>query len=308
MDAKERKERVMVIDCDLEGSTGLATIRKAHPEVYVLGGIMERGNISAAAGFGMQKGKQGIFSTFSAFLEMCISELTMARLNNSNLLCHFSHAGTDDMADSTCHFGINNFFADNGLTEAYDTKLYYPADVGQLRALMDTIFFQEGMRFVFTNRSSLPEVLDTNGKEMHGPDYVFKQGEDEIIREGTDGYVISFGDALYRSLDAVERLREQGLNVGLINKVCLNTVDTAVLHLVGNTPFVLVVEPFNTKTGLGIRYGTQLLENGLTPRYAHIGAHKEGSGGLWEHAYHQGYDSASIQHKIKSLANRRSRL
>jgi len=57
----------------------------------------------------MEKGKQGIFATFAAFLEMCISEITMARLNYSNLLCHFSHSGIDDMADNTCHFGLNNF-------------------------------------------------------------------------------------------------------------------------------------------------------------------------------------------------------
>lgn len=54
---------------------------------------MERGNLSAAAGFGFDPDKFGVFSTFSAFLEMVISELTMARLNNCNLLCHFSHSG-----------------------------------------------------------------------------------------------------------------------------------------------------------------------------------------------------------------------
>jgi hypothetical protein len=59
---------------------------------------MERGNFSAAAGFGMEAGKQGITSTFAAFLEMCVSEITMARLNNSNVLSHFSHSGCDDMA------------------------------------------------------------------------------------------------------------------------------------------------------------------------------------------------------------------
>jgi len=37
-----------------------------------------------------------------------ISELTMARLNHANVLCHFSHSGVDEMADNTCHFGINN--------------------------------------------------------------------------------------------------------------------------------------------------------------------------------------------------------
>jgi hypothetical protein len=108
MSAAEKREKVMVIDCDLEvlhlhspptlptydalenlkvsaillffiyplllsylpaaffirsfsqGSTGLNTIRKRHPDIFVRGGIMERGNISAAAGFGMKKGQQVI--------------------------------------------------------------------------------------------------------------------------------------------------------------------------------------------------------------------------------------------------------
>ncbi|MEI8196979.1 MAG: transketolase, partial [Phycisphaerae bacterium] len=113
----QRLEAVKVFDSDLEGSCGLHHIKKAHPEVYVSAGIMERGNFSAAAGFGSEPGKQGIFATFAAFLEMIISELTMARLNKANVLAHFSHSGCDDMADNTCHFGINNFFAANGLPD-----------------------------------------------------------------------------------------------------------------------------------------------------------------------------------------------
>lgn len=75
---------------------------------------MERGNFSAAAGFGAFKAdRQGVFrwvttrivadlgSTFSAFSEMIISELTMARLNFANVLTHFSHSGVDEMADNT---------------------------------------------------------------------------------------------------------------------------------------------------------------------------------------------------------------
>lgn len=54
---------------------------------------MERGNFSAAAGFGFDKDKFGVFATFGAFLEMIISEVTMARLNFCNVLCHFSHSG-----------------------------------------------------------------------------------------------------------------------------------------------------------------------------------------------------------------------
>ena len=60
--------------------------------------------------------------------------------------------------------------------------------------------------------------------------------------------------------------------------------------LIGESPF-----------DLGSKVGTWLIERGFSPKYKYVGIHKEGSGGLWEHAYHQGYDSKSIQDKIKSL-------
>merc|ERR1711935_815057 len=114
---------------------------------------MERGNFSTAAGFGMDPKKQGVFSTFAAFLEMCCSEITMARLNRSNVFSHFSHSGVDDMADNTCHFGINNMFADNGLEDQYTTRLYFPGDFLQVKACVESIFHDEGLRFLYTIRS-----------------------------------------------------------------------------------------------------------------------------------------------------------
>ncbi|MGL5872930.1 MAG: transketolase C-terminal domain-containing protein, partial [Xenococcaceae cyanobacterium] len=302
MSESDRKEKVRVIDSDLEGSCGLKKIHDAHPEVFIASGIMERGNISAAAGFGMEKGKQGIFATFSAFLEMCISEITMARLNYSNLLCHFSHSGIDDMADNTCHFGLNNMFADNGLNDGYDTKLYFPADANQMKACVESIFFDPGLRFIFSTRSKVPFILDSKGNEMFGGNYKFVPGKDEVIREGTQGYIVSFGEALYRSLDAVERLKQEGLDIGLINKSTLNVVDEETMAKIGKAPFVMVVESFNRKTGLGSRFGSWLLERGFAPKYAYLGTHEEGCGGLWEQFPHQGIDPVGIMNKVKELA------
>ncbi|PSR16582.1 transketolase [filamentous cyanobacterium CCP3] len=301
MDEMARKESVLVVDSDLEGSCGLAQIRKAYPEIFISGGIMERGNLSAAAGFGMAEGKQGVFATFAAFLEMCISEITMARLNYSNLLCHFSHSGIDDMADNTCHFGLNNFFADNGLDDGYDTKLYFPADPNQMKACVKKVFHDPGLRFIFSTRSKVPMILDADGNEMFGGDYTFTPGKDEVIREGTAGYIVTFGDSLYRALDAVERLKQEGIDVGLINKATLNVIDEETMAKVGKAPFVLVTEAFNRKTGLGSRFGSWLLERGYTPKFAFMGTHEEGSGGLWEQFIHQGIDPDGIMAKVKEL-------
>ena len=161
---------VRVFDNDLEGSCGLHHIRKKHPEVFVRGGIMERGNFSAAAGFGSSQGKQGIYATFSAFLEMCVSEITMARLNFSNVLAHFSHSGVDDMADNTCHFGINSMFADGGVKPGHGedtTRLYFPADQHQFAACVKRIFNDPGLRFLFSTRAPVPDILDEDGKPLY---------------------------------------------------------------------------------------------------------------------------------------------
>lgn len=76
-----------------------------------------------------------------------------------------------------------------------------------------------------------------------------------MIRKGTAGYIVTYGEMVYRSLDAVERLKKDGIDVGLINKPTLNVVDEDTIKLVGKSPFVLVVESLNQKTGLGSKVG-----------------------------------------------------
>ncbi|KZS95621.1 transketolase [Sistotremastrum niveocremeum HHB9708] len=299
---EEAAKKVLVIDSDLEGSTGLKVIHQKHPEVFLPSGIMERGNFSAAAGFGFDKDKFGVFSTFSAFLEMIISEVTMARLNYCNVLCHFSHSGVDEMADNTCHFGINSFFADNGLSDV-QSWLYFPADAAQMDAIIARIFFEKGLRFIFSTRAKVPWILKPDGSKFFGDGYKFEPGKDDVILEGSKGYVVAFGDMVYRAHDAVLRVRQEGLDVGLVNKSTLNLVDEQTIRKVGTSPFVIVVESFNQKTGLGSKFGTWLLERQLTPKYAYMGVIHEGCGGLTEQIPHQHLDPQSIIQKIRSLSN-----
>lgn len=294
-------DHVLVVDSDLEGSCGLHHIRKLCPEVYVHGGIMERNNFSVAAGFGSAPGKQGIVGTFAAFQEMVISEITMARLNQANVLAHFSHSGVDDMADNTCHFGINNFFADNGLAEHDQTRLYFPADALQLAAMLEKVFFDPGLRFVYSTRSGTPYILNEQGEQQYGDGYTFIPDADEVIREGRDGYIVAYGEMLYRCLHVVELLKDQGIHIGLINKPVLNVIDEAMLATVGASPQVLVVETQNSKTGLGIRFGSWLLERGYTPKYGYMGTWKDGAGGLAEQIPYQGLGLDAIRDKVLQM-------
>ncbi len=135
------------------------------------------------------------------------------------------------------------------------------------------------------------------------PKATFTPGKDEIIRKApaNGGYVVSFGDTLYRALDAVTTLQEEGVPVGLVNKSTLNVMDRETMKILAGAKFVLVAEPFNVATGLGSRFGTELLKLGFKGAYNNIGVHKEGCGGLWQQVVHQGIDPAGIAQAVRKL-------
>ncbi len=299
--SKDERKKVHAFDSDLEGSVGLTSVRNDFPECFTSAGIHERGNYLAAAGFGSKEGNLGIFATFSAFMEMVISEITMSRLNEANVLAHFSHAGVDHMSDNTCHFGLNNFFADNYVEEGSPTGLYFPADVNQMDSIVKRIFHDHGLRFIFSNRSKTPLILDSKGESFYGKGYEFTPGIDEIVRDGDAGWIVTYGDMLHRCLHVVEEYRASGVNIGLINKPTLNSVDEDMMEKIGKSPFVLVIESLNSRTGLGIRFGTWLLERGLTPNYDYMGTTRPGNCGQEEQILHQGLGVENIKEKLATF-------
>ena len=72
---------------------------------------------------------------------------------------------------------------------------------------------------------------------------------------------------MYRALDAVIGLKEKGVDAGLVNKSTLNVVDESMMRTLAKAPWVLVVEGWNVKMGLGGRFGNYLLEAGFKGKY-----------------------------------------
>src|SRR4029077_4877113 len=221
------------------------------------------------------------------------------------VLAHFSHSGVDDMADNTCHFGINSMIADGGVKPGHSddlTRLYFPADQHQFAACVKGIFGDPGLRFVFSTRAPVPDILDAAGQPLY-KGKPFEPGKDHIVRAAPPGggYVVAMGETVYRALDAVIRLQEQGVKVGLINKSTLNVVDQDMMKTLAGVPFVLVTEGWNVKTGVGVAFGTDLLQAGFKGRYNHLGTNREGSGGLWQQMGYQGLDPDGIAKAIKAL-------
>jgi transketolase C-terminal domain/subunit len=157
------------------------------------------------------------------------------------------------------------------------------------------------LRFLFSTRSAVPDLLDENGKPFF-KDRPFVPGKDDELRDAEGGgYVVAVGECVYRALDAVITLKEQGVKAGLVAKSTLNVYDEEMMKLLVKSPWVLVVEGWNVKTGLGSRFGSELLKRGFKGKYNNIGTNREGSGGLWQQMGYQGLDPAGIAKAIKAL-------
>lgn len=124
-----------------------------------------------------------------------------------------------------------------------------------MHKVIEKVLFAHGIRFVFSTRAKVPWILKENSQErfFDNPDYEFVPGKDEIIRGADDpksvtGWVVTFGEMLYRVVDAVDRLNstEKGVRVGVINKVSVNLIDEEVMNLIGNSKFVIVAESWST--------------------------------------------------------------
>ncbi|MBF0540678.1 MAG: transketolase [Nitrospirae bacterium] len=302
--AEEQRKNYLLVDNDLIYSSSSEIFADKYPQNTVRGGPQERGNWLLASGFGTVSGHQAFYTTFSAFLEMIISEIVMGNLIDSNVLAFFSHAGVDGISDNNTHFAPNIFYADIKLQQVErNLNLYFPADDLQMEAVLERVINECGLRFVFSTRAESYRILKQDNTPYFSKEngYKFVLGKDEMLMDGTDGYIVTYGSMVYRVIQAVEILKAGGIRLGVVNKPHLNIVDEEMLKIIGTSPSVIVVEDQGRATGLGSKMGTILLERGFSPKFLSLGITKEGIGGQHEQIINQGLDPDGIAESIKKM-------
>ena len=102
--------------------------------------------------------------------------------------------------------------------------LYFPADAAQMLAIVQHVFFEDGL-VIFSTRSKVPRILkeDRKSRFFEG-DYNSSPGKTRLSRRAKPDMWFLLERCLDRG-DAVLRCRQQGLYVGLINRPSINVVD-----------------------------------------------------------------------------------
>ncbi|MGB5918070.1 transketolase family protein [Arcobacter sp.] len=294
--AKNRPE-IVGMSADLSKYTDLHIFAKEYPDRFYQMGMAEQLLVSSAAGMA----KEGfipfittyaVFATRRAydFIHQCISEEGY----NVKICCALpglttgygpSHQATEDIAMMR---GIP------------DLTIIDPCDALEIQQAVPAIADYQGPVYMRLPRGKVPLVLDKYN-------YKFEVGKAKLLTEGKDVLIISTGLMTMRSLEAVDLLKAENIDVSVLHCATIKPLDKEkILEEVSKEyKLVIVAENHTEIGGLGEAIATLLLTEGKCPSFMQIALPDEylDAGALPTLHTRYGISSEMMVKKIKNKLN-----
>jgi len=267
---------IVVFDCDLASSVKTDGFAKEFPERFFQVGVQEHHTATLAGAVSTDK----IISFFADFGVFGVDEtFNQERLNDqnyTNLKLISTHLGLDVGEDGKTHQCIDYIGV---LRNLYGFKIIIPADPNQTDRIIRYIADKKGNWFVGMGRSKTSVILKENGEIYFDQNYEFEYGKADLIRKGKDGYIITMGCMVQRAIEVHEKLKNEGIEIGILNFSCPAVVDEEKIKLAIETGFIITYEDHHIDTGLGCTIGLYLVENGYSGKFYRLGIKNYGSSG-----------------------------
>lgn len=233
--------KLVVLDADIAGGTGVHHFRKSHPSRFVQFGIAEQ-NMMAAAGGMAAVGLMPVVTTFAVF---CLRAIEQARLSlcyaKRNAKIVASHPGLDVGPDGGSAQALEDlaaFRAIPGMT------VISPADAVEMAQATRAMLEYDGPVYMRTGRSP--------STRLFGEDHKFQIGKGQILREGRDVTIIACGAEVARALTAADMLKQDGIAARVVNMPTIKPIDTDLIaRCARETGAIVTAEDHNIHGGLG---------------------------------------------------------
>lgn len=233
--------KVVVLDADIAGGTGVHHFRKSNPERFIQFGIAEQ-NMMAAAGGLAAVGLIPVVTTFAVF---CLRAVEQARLSlayaRRNAKIVASHPGLDVGPDGGSAQALEDlaaFRAIPGMT------VISPADPIEAALATRAILEFDGPVYMRTGRSP--------ARHVYGEGHTFEIGKGHVVRDGSDVTLVACGVEVARAVEAAQHLAEEGISARVVNMATIKPIDSALLaRCAAETGAIVTAEDHNIHGGLG---------------------------------------------------------
>jgi 1-deoxy-D-xylulose-5-phosphate synthase len=243
--AMHRDPKVTILTAAMCEGNKLQKIRDEFPDRFFDTGICEGHAVAFAAGMA-KSGLRPIVDIYSTFLQRSYDQIFQeVALQNLPVTFCLDRAGLCG-PDGPTHHGV----FDNAYMRVFPNMvLTAPGDALDLGPLLDFALTFDGpvsIRYPKANAETVERAVTP-----------IELGRAEVLDWGSDGTFIAYGALLGRCAEAARRLRQEGLDVGVINARFAKPLDTeTILRAIEQTGFVLTVEE-NTVCG---GFGSAVLE------------------------------------------------
>ncbi|MCX7414018.1 MAG: 1-deoxy-D-xylulose-5-phosphate synthase [Planctomycetia bacterium] len=235
-----RDERVTVLTAAMCQGNKLEPVREEFPDRFFDVGICESHAVAFAAGQA-KVGCRPIVDIYSTFLQRSFDQIFQeVCLQNLPVVFMLDRAGLTG-PDGPTHHGSY----DLGYLRLFpNMAVLAPGDEHDLVAMLDWALEQPGPVAIRYPKT----VVENHG----GSRTAITSGCAEPLVDGHDGLIVACGTLLGAALDAARLLREEGLEVGVVNARFVKPLDTRLLlERIEAAPWVVTVEENALPTGFG---------------------------------------------------------
>ena len=250
--------RIVTITPAMPVGSKLEGIQRDFPNRFYDVGIAEQHATTMAAGLATQHMKP-FLSIYSTFLQRAYDQVLhdIAR-PNLNVFIGIDRAGLVG-ADGETHQGV---FDVSFLRHIPNIVLMMPKDENEGQHMVKTALeYNDGPIALRYPRGN------GYGVEMDAEMKALPIGSWEILREGSDAAILTFGTTIPMALHAAELLAEQGISVRVVNARFIKPMDEAMLHEImqANLPILTIEE-----TMLQGGFGSAVLEFAFDKQYRNV--------------------------------------
>jgi 1-deoxy-D-xylulose-5-phosphate synthase len=236
----ETNPRVTVMTAAMCQGTKLEPVRQAFPERFFDTGICESHTVAFAAGQA-KAGLRPIVDIYSTFLQRSYDQIFQeVALQNLPVTFVLDRAGLTG-PDGPTHHGA----FDLGYMRLFPNMVVMaPGDEADTRAMIAFALEHDSPSSIRYPKAAA-ELID-------GARAPIELGRAEVIDWGHDGMIVVCGTLLKNCLAAAASLRDEGLDIGVINARFVKPLDTeTILRAILSSPFVVTVEEAALAGGFG---------------------------------------------------------
>jgi transketolase len=236
--------RVVVLDGEVDNSTGAASFAERHPDRYFEMFIAEQQMVAAAVGMQV-RGWRPIATSFAAFFARAYDFVRMASISRATMALVGSHAGVSIGADGPSQMAVEDIAS---LRAIHGSTVLHPSDATQTAALTAGLADRDGITFLRTLRGETTvrtrpeETVRVGGSRVAAGD----------SSRDPDVVVIGCGATIDEAVAAAERLAEDGYRAEVLDCYSIKPIDReAISNAALRCRNFVTVEDHRPEGGLG---------------------------------------------------------